>query len=526
MGYEFPTTEQMQQAETVEERFVLMDNARSGKLEYLREMAKYINPGLLPEYDYHDEDELLTERYSSTATMLAEQLTAKIVASIYPLNNVPWFNWLITQDDRLTQQAIDLARQVAESTEFDLTNRLEASNYRQALHTAVLQAMVLADAVIYQSDNYKFRVYPVDDFVIRRDAANQISDLIIRDWMDTETLPQNLKQINDGRKDTHGTIPKGRSEPHYTRLSWDPDTEVWTVTKEFRRQDYETGTYEVSPYYHLSWSRVHNEDYGRSLVEMNWGTIRTLEMLHKSRTEMAAAMSRVHPAVDPHGSTRIEDIVNDDLRNMDVIEAREQDVWWLTPQLNPQFGGLASAIQDTEERLSKVFLADTARSLRGERVTAFQVQEAVGEMEQSLGNVLGTLAQQVQRAVVERSLVIENKAGRISNDRLDMLEEVGELEIKSGLDALGRQLEGARVQAMLSVLPALPPESSQSINFDKVLRKLMVAGGLDPRELQYSDEEQAQRQQAQQQAALQQQAAQQAIETTGAVVENQAREGG
>jgi hypothetical protein len=527
MGYESPTTEQMQSAQTVEERFMLMDRARSGKLEYLREMAKYINAGLLPDYEYEAEDELLTERYSNTATMLAEQLTAMIVASVYPLNNVPWFNWLIPYRDDVANEVIEQAREIARDTEFDITSRLEASTYRQALHTAVLQAMVLADAVIYQGDDYKFRVYPVDDFVIRRDAANQISDMIIRDWLDTENLPQNLASINKGNEKSDIAMQRGRSEPHYTRLSWDPDKKNWKVTKEFRKTAYETGTtFEVSPYMHLSWSRVHNEDYGRSLVEMNWGTIRSLELLHKARTEMAAAMSRVHPAVNPEGSTEVEAIDNDELRNFDVISAREQDIWWLTAPLNPQFAGLTAAIEDTEARLSKVFLADTARSLRGERVTAFQVQEAVSEQEQSLGNVLGSIAKQIQRQVVARTLAIEVKEGRFSRERVQLLEEVGQLEIKSGLDALGRQLEGARLQALMSIIPTLPPEATQSINFESVLDKLMASAGLDPRELQFTEEQQQARALAAQQQQLQQQAGQQAIETTGNVIEAQARQQG
>lgn len=527
MSYNYPTFEELKTARTVEDRFKLLDNARYGKLEYLREMAKYVNAGLLPDYDYGQDDELLTERYSSTATVLAEQLTAKIVASIYPLNNVPWFNWLINPPAEFSKEDTDDAAMLAQDVEFMLTNRLEASNYRQALHTAILQCMVVADAVIYHSDEYEFRVYPVDDFVLRRDAAGLMSDLIIRDWLDTETLPPELASLNSGKEKSLNNTNSGRSEPHYTRLSWNTEKKHWDVTKEFRQVQYETDkSYKVSPYYHINWSRVHNEDYGRSLVEMNWGTIRSLEMLHKARTELSAAMSRAHPVVNPEGATSEEDIDNEDIKNMDVLSAREEDVWWLTAPLNPQFAGLSAAIQDTEERLSKVFLADTARSLRGERVTAFQVQEAVSEMEQSLGNVLGVLARQVQQAVVERSLVIEQKTGNISPDTVAVLNRVGQLEIKSGLDALGRQLEGARLQSLLGLLPALPPEAAQSIDFGKVLNKLMTSAGLNPKELQYSPEELEQMQAQQQQAAIQQQIAQQAIQTTGNVVEAQARQGG
>lgn len=523
MAYEFPDGNVLSNTKCLEQRFRLLNNARSGKLEYLREMAAYVNSGLLPEYEYSTDDLLLREKFSSFVSVLVEQLGSKIVAAIYPLNNIPFFNWNIGRVAQFNPDQMAAANTIAQQTEFYLANRLEASNYRQALHNAVTSAIVLGDSLMYQSDDYEFRVYPVTDFVLRRDASGQIAELIIRDWLEPDLLPEELKNINRGQpKSTYAS--KGRLEPHFTKLMWNVKDKKWEVEKEFREEIYETGkTYTHSPYYHINWSRVNAEDYGRSLVEINWGEIRSLEMLTKALVESAAAISRVHPAVDPTGLTREDALDHEDLHNMDVISARQQDVFWLTPPIQAQLQALAASVQMSEDKLSKVFLSDTARSLTGERVTAYQIQQAVQEMEQTLGNVLGSIAQQIQRPVVLRSLAIEEKSGRWPKAAIDLLREVGRLEIKTGLDALGRQLEGARLQSLLGVLQALPPESVQSLNFDNILNKLMVSSGLDPSELQYSDEEQAARAEAQQQAALQQQAAQQAIQTTGSVVEQQFR---
>jgi len=524
MAYSFPTAEILNNASTLEERFRLLNNARSTKMEYLREMAAYVNAGLLPEYEYYSDQDLLTEKYSSTVSVLCEQLTSKIVAAIYPLNNIPFFNWNIPQIPVFSPEEMSGARNVGIQTEFWLANRLEASNYRQALHNVVLNAIVLADSLMYQSDEYDFRVYPVSDFVLRRDAAGKIAELIVRDWLEPDLLPDNLASLNGGKRKSALMMENGRLEAHFTKLMWNVSTKKWDVTKEFRCETYESGkTYTNSPYYHINWSRVHAEDYGRSLVETNWGEIRSLEMLTKALVESAAAISRVHPAVDPTGITRPEDIDHEDIRNMDVITARQEDVFWLTPPLNSQLQALAASVQMSEEKLSRVFLADTARSLTGERVTAYQIQQAVQEMEQTLGNVLGSIAQQIQRPVVLRSMEIEKKKGTWPKENFDLLEQVGRLEIKTGLDALGRQLEGARLQSLLGVLQAMPPESVQSLNFDNILSKLMVSSGLNPEELQYSEEEQQARAEAQQQAALQQQVAQQAIQTGGRVIEDQAR---
>lgn len=524
MAYSFPTADSLENAKSIEQRFRLMNTARSTRMEQLREMASYVSPRLLPEYEYHTEDQLLTERYSSTPLVLALKLTAKIVASVYPLNNVPFFNWLIRDVPQFNDEQMDQAWKIAYRTEFIVANRLDASNFRQALHNAVLNAQVLGDTVIYQSDDYDFRVYPINEFVLRRDAAGNIAEMVLRDWLEPDLLDDNLRSLNNGKPKSEFYPSSTRLEPHYTRLMWNTKTKKWDVEKEFRCEVYERDvSYTNSPYYHIGWEQVNTEDYSRSLVEAAYGEIRSLEMLTKALVQTAAAISRVHPAVSPTGMTRAEDLDHPDIENMDVVTARAEDVFWLTPPLNPQLQALVASVQMAEEKLSKVFLSDTAGTLTGERVTAYQIQEVVQEMEQTLGNVLGSIAQQIQRPVILRTLELERRNGTISQEEFDLLSQIAELEIKSGLDALGRQLEGARLQALLSVLPSLPPGSIQKMDFDAVLEKLMVSSGLDPSGLMKSDEQLAAEQEAAQQQAIQQQIAQQAIQTGGAVVEQQAR---
>ncbi len=524
MTIDFPSSNTLDQATSLEARFRLLYAGRASKLEHLRKMASYVNPRLLPEYEYGRDPDLLRERYSSTPGILADKLTAKVVAAIYPLNNIPFFSFLQKDIPGMSEEQKEYLKTLAIKTEFAISNRLEASNMRQGLHSGVLNSMVLADTIIYMEDDLDFRVYPVNEFVLRRDAAGQIAEMIVRDWLEPDLLDDNLKSLNKGQPVSEAPARQNRLEPHYTKLMWNTSTKEWDVEKEFRQVVYEKDvSYKYSPYMHLGWERVNTEDYSRSLVESSWGDIRTLEQLTKAMVETAAAISRVHPAVSPTGMTTPEDIDHADIENLDVVTARAEDVFWLTPPLNNQLQALAASVQMTEERLSKTFLADTARSLTGERVTAYQIQEAVQEMEQALGNVLGSIAQQIQRPIVLRTLELMRQDGSISQEDFDVLMQGTNLEIKSGLDALGRQLEGARLQAIFAILPTLPEEQVRKFNYDAGVEGLLVSSGLDPQKYTYTDEQVAARDEAAQQQAVQQQATDQLIQTTGRVVENQAR---
>lgn len=522
----YPTLDQLDKTKSLEGRFSLLDNSRRSRLYRCREFSQYTIPRLFPHEDMAVNSDL-PELFSSYPGRLCAQLAAKLMAAVFPLNDVPFFNFVLPQDivnEDGTKTAIPAEQyqglvDSAAGLEKDIMDRLRSSNLREALQSVFEHAIILADVMLYQDSEYNFRVYRVDQFVLRRDAAGNIAEMMIRDWLEPDLLNDTLKNLNQGKAKSEVTHANGRLEPHYTHLRLRDGK--WDVQKEFREVVYEKDvSYKNSPYYHVGWARVFTEDYSRSLVEENFGAIRSLEFVEKALVEGIAASSKGFIGVDPTGLTKIEDLEMED--NWQFSYAREQDIYTFQPNATTQVGFSQAYADSLKATLDAAFLANQASRLTGERVTAFQVQESVAEMQQALGGVLGQVAAKVQRPIVMRSLDIERKQGRLTDDDMSFLEEYTSLQVKTGLDALGRQMEGARLQALEQMAMA-DPELAAELNTRARAQGLVVSSGLDFDIYGKSLEQKQQ----EQEAALAQQAAQQGvqqgIQSVGRIAEQQAQ---
>lgn len=509
---------------TVEARWNQLHWAREETLERRRLHALYTIPKLFPPENHFDTQPLPLV-YSSYPANLVKGLGSQMTNGVFPTSQVPFFQ-LASKNipDQLRQRFAGAAQDV----ERLIVDRLRSSNYRTVLHEAMLHLIVLADAVLYQGEDYNFRLYRVDRFVLRRDAEGRIAEMIVQDWLATDLLEPELARLNGGKPTapTQSYGATGNLEPHYTRLLWNRNTESWDVTKEFRGNVYESDvSYKNPPYYHIGWSRVSTEDYSRSLVEENFEDIAALQRLEQAFVEGAEAGSRFKVLVNPTGLTKTEDIMAG--ANGDVVPGRQDDVTTLTVDVGRHLTAAGLKIQSLKQELSDAFLASQATRLRGERVTATQVEMAMREVSENLGEVFAQVASSLQRGVVLYSMDLETERGTLPPE-WQQLVSTGSvtIEVKTGLDAIGRQQEGQRLRAVLEDFTRLPPQIQEqavsALRGGDVLRALFRTAGLDPDEYVLSEQEIAEAQAQQASAQIQQQVAQQAIQSGGRIVEQQA----
>lgn len=504
---------------TLEAQFNELQGQRSQVLDRMYYHAGMTIPSLFPDRYYsgtiqsHDINSL----YSNKAGRNVMLLAAFIVTALYPPNDIPFFELVI--DDSVgaeTKQA--LIDPVAEA-ERAILNRLQVSNFREALFTAIQHSEVMGDSLIHQVDKEKFKTYHPAHFQIRRDGTGEIQEYWTVDFMVTDLLPDDLKNI----KRKSGNDTKGMRERLYTRVY--KDGEKWKVEREFREEIYERGTYEVLPYFHFGWTRVAGEDYSRSIVEENIGTIVSLELTTKALVEGTVAGSEGRILLDPGSTTTADDFIGTD--NWSIITARPGSVDAWQPQVGSSLQVALAAKAQYEAELDEAFMTRSAGELTGERVTAFQTNQVVSERNRGLGGILATLEQNIE-GVIRRTIHLLTKDNFFTPELEAALNEKELIvSVASGIDAMGRQMDTLRIEQILTLLSSTQdPEIHEVFKKGNLVRAYARNSGMDMTEFTNSEDEINANRQATRQNQVEDAATQQAIQTVGTVIEKEAAKEG
>ena len=499
---------------TLREKFTSLDSKRGDVVDSMYLHAQFTIPRLFPEryyigtWDYDD----LPETYSDKARNNIIRLANMMVNALMPPNDVPFFELKISPE--LSEEQAAVLRDPIAEVEAAVLDTLQASNLRTILFEGLQHCIVMKDSLIHQVSDTKFKLYHPAHFILRRDGEGEIKEYWTVDWVVTDLLNDDLKGLNGGR-------PKNQMddvEPLYTHIYYKDDE--WKVEREFRDVMYETDkTYKILPYYHFGWTPISGENHSRSLVEENFGTIRSLEMVSKALAEGLAAASEGRILIDPSSTTTEDDFLG--TTNWSFISARPGSIEAWQPNAIPQISVTLEAKRDYENELDEAFLATSASDLRGERVTAYQTNQVVNERAQALGGTLATLEQDLER-IVNRTIFVLIEKKKLTKDFRTLMDEGAvSISISSGIDALSRQADVQRLESMLSlVYQSGDPEAAAVLKKGAIYRAIARNSGLDMDQFIYTDEEVAANQQAAQQAALAQQGGQQAIQSVGAITEN------
>ena len=437
----------------------------------------------------------LPDPHQSVGARGVRNLTARMVTTLVP-PNAPFFIYNIDEDLKaqlppdVDEGAINVAMsQLTKSVH----NEIIRSNLRVEAVEIFMSLIVDGNPLIHIDDDFNFSVFRLNQFVVQRDQADTLLEIILKENVTIESVKDDeeimsLLDMNDPGSDK-------KSVDIYTWIKRDGQhfvefQEVNGKVIESSRSRYKE---EHMPWVLPRMSKVSGEHYGRSYGEEFLGDLRALEGLSKATLDMAAASSRVLFMVNPTAGFNVRNLAK--TPNGGFITGDANQINPLQAKLGGDFQVVQVEASKIEQRIAQAFLLMSSIQRQAERVTAEEIRLMADELDNALGGLFTILAAEFQLPIVR---VFESKLRR--KGKMAIPDDV-KPRLITGVDALGRGQDLGRLNQFIANLVQLGqalPDLTGRINTGELIDRLSAAHGIDPNGLLKTDDEiAAEQQQAQ-----------------------------
>lgn len=480
-------------ATSVKSRFNKLDGERGPMLQRARDCAALTIPSLLPPSG-HKEVTPLPTPFQGLGARGVNNLASKLLLALLPPNS-PFFQ--MSLDDFTLEKLTgkdDMRSEVEKAlgkVERAVMTRIETKAYRVPCFAALKFLICTGNALQYLPDKGGMKVYRLDQYVVKRDPAGNVIEIITKEGVNPVALPEGVKLQTKAGVDTDEPVEL------YTYIK--REQTLWYVKQEINDVIVagSEGTYPLDecPWIPLRWSAITGEDYGRGLVEEYLGDLRSLEALTKAIVEGSAAAAKLLYLVNPNGTTRMKDL--SDAPSGAVKPGNAGDVTVLQQEKYNDFRVALETIQRIEQRLSFAFLLMTSIQRSGERVTAEEIRTLSSELEDALGGVYSVLSQEMQLPMIRRIM-----AQMKSSKELPELPKSVQPMITTGLEALGRGHDLNKLKTFMELLQPFGEQAFALLNLADLVARIGTSLGIDMGGLVKNEEQLAAEQEQAQQAQM------------------------
>lgn len=448
---------------TAKARYEQLRIIREPYLDRAERNARLTIPALYPE-EGSNGSTILPEPYQSIGAKGVNHLAAKLSLALFPPNQ-PFFRFRMDQytqaeleeADAETQQQYDAALGRAER---QVHNEFENLGIRSTYIETYKHLIVSGNALLEMLDSGKTIRHPLTHYVVKRDREGNLVEIVLVEYLSYQTLPDEAKMLVIEEDLTEGDENPKDDIPVYTHVrledgKWEHYQEVHGKVIPGTEGTYSKDRF---PYMALRWTKVDGEDYGRAMIDDQYGDLRTLEGLTKALAKFGAAAAKVIIFVRDTGLTDKWEIVDAD--SGDVVDGSAEDVTAFQLDKYPDFQVVKSILDDARKRLEEAFLLFSGLRRDAERVTAAEIRAIIQELEQSLGGIYSVLSQDLQLPLVTRLIHLMQK-----QDKLPKLpDDVVTPQIVTGSEALGRANDAVKLEQLLSVMGAtFGPEAVKEV---------------------------------------------------------------
>ena len=464
---------------------------------YLREgheSAKLTIPSVLPSAEDaavlagRESPEDLPKPWQSLGARGVRNLTSKLGLTLFPptgnfmryqLN--PMFKQVLESEDRADERTqIEAQLAIREQTIMD---DVEQNQIRTKVDQALRHLVVVGNVLIYLPPEGGFRIFPLNNYVVRRDFVGTVVEIIYVELLDKATLPNYIRDAllqNGGEEDPDhpgellASDKKSSSVAVFTRVRL--RGKRYHVSQEVEGHEIEDKKFSLPkdkmPFLALRFVTIDGEDYGRGYVEEFRGDLRSLEQLRKSIVIGAVNAAKLNPMIGPGASVTPKKLM--EAENGQALFGRAEDVTMLQQGKHADMQVAHQASNELSQSISAAFLLNSSFQRQAERVTAEEIRRMAEELEDSLGGVFSALSQELQLPVAMRTEDRLIKSGVLAQlQPKDAVKPV----IVTGLAAIGRGHEFNRLReylAWIGEVAQIVPEVAQLI----ITRELAERGGI------------------------------------------------
>ncbi len=457
--------------------------------------AKVTIPSLFPK----DSDNASTDYstpWQAVGARGLNNLSAKVMLALFPLQS--WMKLKVSewQAKQLVSDPSQLAvvEQGLGMVERILMSYMEANSYRVTLFELIRQLALAGSALIYlpppdaSSSAYNpMKLYTLHNHVVQRDAFGNVLQIVTVDKVAFAALPEDVRNSlgADGERKPDQEIEV------YTHVYLDDESGEFASYQEVDgvEVDGSEGQYplDACPWIAVRWTKRDGEHYGRSHVEEYLGDLNSLESLHEAMIKFSMVASKVIGLVNPNGVTQVRRLVK--AQTGDFVAGKKSDIEFLQLEKTADFTVAKSVADAIEQRLSYVFMLNSAVQRKGERVTAEEIRYVASELEDTLGGVYSILSQELQLPIV-RILLNQLQA---TSQIPDMPKEAVEPTVSTGVEALGRGQDLDKLNQFLSAMANVSQlQADPDLNMSNIKLRLANAIGIDTSGLLLTEAEKAQ----------------------------------
>jgi hypothetical protein len=461
-----------------------LDGNRSTTMDRAIECSELTIPYLFREDTKKAQDDYEYNYVQGFGAKLVNHLVGKFALSILPPSQ-PFYRLSATNEameavSNGDENAKFQIEKILAQREEEILRYVNKSAFRASLYPALRLSCVTGDALIEKNKDDTFRVFSMNNYVVKRDSVGNILTIVIKEMIDYVALPEEIQS----------TIPdqdKASEIELFTICDlMDGKYEVWQeVSKEIVKGSEKTLKNLSDQFISVRWTKMPGEDYGRAFVEDYKETLKDLDNQLRVMSQSAAVSSKSVFAVNPNGNTKYRDYV--DAKNGDVIIGNAQDISVVRVDKSQDLSSSYALANDYKRELSEAFLMSSAAIRDSERTTAYEVQQVAAELEASFGGVYTSISTDIQMPLIKNAM----NSLKIETDKdIDVI-------ITTGVEALGRNVEMSKINGMMQELSMFAglvgaEAIAKSINADSVISAIVANSGVASRNFLVSQMEKEQ----------------------------------
>lgn len=447
-------------------RYDALAAARSTVLERARDAARLTIPGIIPD-DGQNEHTIFKQPYQSVGARGVASLASHLLLALFP-PNLPFFRLSLDEEvaNALGQdlgQANEKLAQIGRT----VLGLMEGNALRTVLMEVLRHLIVAGNVLLHVPlDGKNARLFRLDQYVVKRDAAGRYSEIIVKEEVDPSTLSPEVRTAVSLDLPSSATV-SGKIAI-YTRVTRaNGQVQHYQEIKGKEVPGSRGGSPEdVAGWFPLRWLVVPGSDYGRGHVTEVIGDLMSLEDLTMAMVKFAAEASRILRIVDPNAGIDVEELAS--AETGDFLTGYRDRIQTLQLEKSQDWLVMNQLAERIEKRVENSFLISSGQIRDAERVTAEEVRLVAQELETVLGGTYTVLSAELQLPLTNRYLYIAGRRGVIPR-----LPKTITPKVVTGFDALGRGAAVNRLRAWLGDLQATFGNGWQSYaRVDEIMHRL------------------------------------------------------